>query len=168
MSESYSEDLIRVKRGTVTMLRMVAAVLCLSCGLSVISVSIMLMPLMVAFWIFAFWLLKPQALEYEYTFTTGSLEIDKIVNMSSRKHVMTVDFKAVQVIAPHGSEQVKQAKANEGKVKVKNFTSQREDARVYSVLVNKNGSFMELLIEPSDKTLALMKQYGHRKVFLED
>ena len=137
MAESYSEDLIRVKRGTVTMLRLVGAVLVLSCGLSVISVSIMLMPLMVAMWIFAFWLLKPQALEYEYTFTTGSLEIDKIVNMSRRKHVMTIDFKAVQMIA-----------------------------RVYSVLVNKNGNFMEILIEPSDKTLELMKQYGHRKVFL--
>lgn len=49
---------------------------------------------------------------------------------------------------------------------MKNFTSQREDARVYSVLVNKNGNFMEILIEPSDKTLELMKQYGHRKVFL--
>ncbi|MBQ4524329.1 MAG: hypothetical protein IJA10_15520 [Lachnospiraceae bacterium] len=166
MAESYSEDLIRVKRGTVTMLRFVGAVLSLTCGLSVISVSIMLMPLLVALWIFAFWLLKPQALEYEYIFTTGSLEIDKIVNMSRRKHVMTIDFKAVQVIAPYNSDQIKQAKENEAKTKVKNFTSQREDARVYSVLVNKNGNFMEILIEPSDKTLELMKQYGHRKVFL--
>ena len=116
---------------------------------------------MVAMWIFAFWLLKPQALEYEYTFTTGSLEIDKIVNMSRRKHVMTIDFKAVQVI-----DEINKAKENEAKTKVKNFTSQREDARVYSVLVNKNGNFMEILIEPSDKTLELMKQYGHRKVFL--
>ena len=79
---------------------------------------------------------------------------------------MTIDFKAVQMIAPYNSYEINKAKENEAKTKVKNFTSQREDARVYSVLVNKNGNFMEILIEPSDKTLELMKQYGHRKVFL--
>ena len=79
---------------------------------------------------------------------------------------MTIDFKAVQMIAPYNSDEINKAKENEAKTKVKNFTSQREDARVYSVLVNKNGNFMEILIEPSDKTLELMKQYGHRKVFL--
>lgn len=166
MAESYSEDLIRVRRGTVTVLRLIYAIMLLSGGLSVIWVSIMLMPLLVFMWLCAFWMLKPQSMEYEYTFTTGTLEIDKIVNKSKRKHVMTIDFKAVQAVAPYNSEEIKNAKQNEAKAKVKNFTSQREDARVYSMLVNKSGSFMEILIEPSDKTLELMKQYGHRKVTL--
>lgn len=166
MAESYSEDLVRVKKGTIGIVQIIAAVFFISFGLSVLTISFMFMPLLVAFWILAFWLLKPQVLEYEYTFTTGSLEIDKIINMSRRKHVMSLDFKAVQLIAPFGSDEIKKAKENEGKTKVKNFTSKREDARVYSVLVNKNGNFLEILIEPSDKTLELMKQYGHRKVFL--
>lgn len=169
--ESYSEDLIKV-RVTVTsvknFIRLTIAIFLVLIGLMATWVSGgLLLPLACILLVISYFLVKKKSLEYEYTFTTGKLDIDVITNKKRRKRAVSIDFDSVIYMAPEESESINQLLEKEDKIKRLDYSSHEPSDNKYSILLNYRGRFTNLVIEPSEKTLELMKLSAYKKVEIE-
>lgn len=104
-------------------------------------------------------------LEFEYLYVNGELDIDKIMSKSKRKRVESIDMDHVELIAPANSHELDYHKQNQS-IKVVNYSSRREDAKVYAALVSKESSLRMIMFEPNNVILEDMKRIAPRKVKL--
>ena len=99
--------------------------------------------------------------EYEYVFFNGNFDIDKIMSKEYRKHILSVGFHEVEVVAPTGSLEIQQYR----KVKKYNFSSRRKGAKTYQMVINHKGKRARIVFEPTEELLTEMKLSSPRKVF---
>ena len=99
------------------------------------------------------------SVEFEYSFTNGVLDIDKICGRARRKNIVSVACKNIERMAP--------ARAN--------FTTERtiinanydeKLGRKYYVNFSKSGVAYTLLFQPPEKILDNMKKYNPRNIEL--
>lgn len=99
------------------------------------------------------------SVEFEYSFTNGVLDIDKICGRARRKNLVSIACKNIEHMAP--------ARAN--------FTTQRQIinanyddklGRKYYVNFSQGGTAMTLLFQPPEKILSNMKKYNPRNIEL--
>lgn len=102
-------------------------------------------------------LCRKKDVEYDYLYIENDLEIDAVYNKSKRKHVITVHMEHAKRIAPYGSQALL-GYEGKGAVTVKDFTSALEDIVPYVILLEKDGRTIEVMIEPNQHMLDLMKQ----------
>lgn len=105
-----------------------------------------------------------KSVDYDYLYVENDLDIDMVTNKSKRKHVLTVHLEHAKRIAPKGSQSIL-GYEGQGDVKVKDYTSGGENP--YVIVVEKNGNVVELLIEPDEHMLSLMKQ-RNKDIFYEE
>ena len=117
----------------------------------------------IAFALVAYFVLPSFDLEYEYLYIDKEISIDKIMSKEKRKHVMTVDLNNMEIIAPINSHELDQYKARG--LKTYDFTSNTEDAKVYSVVcTNGNEGTVMVNVEPNEEMLHAIKNVFPRKV----
>ncbi len=102
-------------------------------------------------------------IEYEYLYIDREISIDKIMSKEKRKNVYTVDLNKMECIAPVNSHELDSYKARN--LKVYDFTSLEEDARVYSIVyeTGKEGTVL-VNFEPNEEMLRAIKNVFPRKV----
>ena len=122
---------------------------------------IVFFPMAVLAWVIAIFL-KTRNYEYEYSYYDGELRFAKIINKKKRKELKTYLMEEVITIAPVEDISI-YPYLNEKNAKVRDFTTGRQDAKVY-VAVVKNANGMELVTyEPDEKYLnAVCIKYGHK------
>ena len=104
-------------------------------------------------------------LEYEYLYVNGELDIDKIMSKQKRKRVARYDMKNVELVAPKISHDLDSYKNNKN-LKVRDFSSQDENAKVFGMVI-KGDKAMELVyFEPNDAILKDMQRIAPRNVKL--
>ena len=101
-------------------------------------------------------------LEFEYVYFNGDLDIDKIMNMQSRKRVFSSNIKEMEVIAWSGSVELQQYQ----RYKVLDFSTQNPDDKVYEMVTQFKGETVRVLFNPNEKILNEMKNMAPRKVFI--
>ena len=102
-------------------------------------------------------------IEYEYLYIDREISIDKIMSKEKRKNVYTVDLNKMECIAPVNSHELDSYKARN--LKVYDFTSLEEDAKVYSIVyeTGKEGTVL-VNFEPNEEMLRAIKNVFPRKV----
>jgi hypothetical protein len=100
--------------------------------------------------------------EYEYQFTNGEIEIDKILEMKKRSKVVSFNIKEVALIAPEDSHDVKDF-SNKPSVIVKGYPSTAK-SRVYVAMVTEGNNRMQLRFIPDEKFLDHCYKYNPRAV----
>ncbi|MBQ8007566.1 MAG: hypothetical protein IJ526_01110 [Lachnospiraceae bacterium] len=102
-------------------------------------------------------------IEYEYLYIDREISIDKIMSKEKRKNVYTVDLNKMECIAPVNSHELDSYKARN--LKVYDFTSLEEDAKVYSI-VYETGREGTVLVnfEPNEEMLRAIKNVFPRKI----
>jgi hypothetical protein len=103
-----------------------------------------------------------QKIEYDYTFTNGTLDIAKVINNSKRKKLLTADIKEFEVIAPASDEGFMRMLQHPG-IKKLNYFLNRGGGLYYGVFTQ-NGQKSILIFEPSDEMLRLFKIVNPRNV----
>jgi hypothetical protein len=98
--------------------------------------------------------------EFEYSLTNGELDIDKIINKSKRKRLMTVDTRNFEILAP--KTQKYNNEFNKKCDTVLDVSSQKNPA-YFAIFNTKNGK-TKLIFEPTDKMLEAIRLYIPRKV----
>ena len=99
--------------------------------------------------------------EYEYIFCDGQLDFDRINGGARRKHILRIEMEEVELVAPQNSHALDSYRGNGT---VKDFSSGQKNGRVYVIIMNRNGSLVKILFEPSEKMLACMKTKAPRKI----
>ncbi len=102
-------------------------------------------------------LFSRENIEYEYIFTNGDLDIDVIINKSSRKHLLTVDVKSIKEFYKK-SHQKNGEKLNKYS-KVFDYSSREENQNKYCVVFEHNKEMIMMIIEPNEKMLEAIRVY---------
>lgn len=98
--------------------------------------------------------------EYEYVFTNGEIDIDKITEMSKRKRVMQFNIKEAELIALEDSYHVKDF-ANKPE-KVVTYYPKTCDKKVYVAMITGGTERVQLRFAPDEQFLELCFRYNPR------
>ena len=116
-------------------------------------------------WYGAFWVVKSSYVEYEYTMTNSSIDIDKIMGKSRRKRVISIDCHEVEICAAiddsmHNGE----FKSNAGISKVIDCTGYGDNDIYFLDIVNDKGK-IRILFEPKESMIENAQKFNPRKIF---
>ncbi|MBU3190043.1 DUF6106 family protein [Clostridium bowmanii] len=89
--------------------------------------------------------------EYEYQFTNGEIDIEKIFEMKKRKKFISFNIKEVTLLAPEGSAAVKDY-SNKPSLIVKGYPNTSKEI-VYVAMVTEGNNKMQLSFVPNQKFL---------------
>lgn len=108
-------------------------------------------------------------LEYEYIFTNGEMDVDKIINRRSRKRMTVVNARRIDILAHRSHEDFKANFENAAVKKINACTS--PDAEDLYFILFRDESDGEtpkmLLFNPNDKLLEGFRKYNPKRVFIE-
>ena len=162
----FNEQLVKIKNGAGVLMIKIAIIL------SALAVTV-LVPLffmdqmyvmgfygyvVLTIWvcIFVFW--KRFHREYEYIFTNGVLDIDKVYAKRARKRIVTVELENVEVIAPVNVSCFVEDMKRLGNAEQYDCTSNDKAAfSCYLIAMTKQGKVC-IMFDPNKKMLKAMRQ----------
>lgn len=86
-------------------------------------------------------------IEFEYIYTSGDLDIDKIIHKEKRKRVLSVNVNDMEIMAPKGASEL----ASYKDAQVCDFTTHTPGAKVYEMVVLVDGTKKKILFEPEQE-----------------
>ncbi|WP_070000308.1 DUF6106 family protein [Cellulosilyticum sp. I15G10I2] len=101
--------------------------------------------------------------EYEYILTNNELDIDVIFNRSKRKRVLTINMKAIEIMASIHDDRRK-SELQKGN-KVINASDGKNGANTYAIITSKDGTLYKILITPNEAFLNELHKQAPHKVF---
>ena len=161
MGDFYTEQLIKKKTDGKDI-----AIKILLIVLTVISFFIaFLLPLLILvpilFIVADVFLFRRMDVEYEYIYINGDLDIDKVMHKERRKHMLSVNVKDVEMLAPEGAFQLQSYKAG----KSYDYSSGIPSAPNRYVLVfTRSGETFKVLFEPNSDLVEGFFLMAPRKV----
>ena len=110
----------------------------------------------------SFTIRNKQRIEYDYTFTNGTLDIAKVINNTRRKKLLTADVKTFEVLAPTSDDGFQRMLQHPG-IKKLNYFLNRGGGLYYGVFTN-NGEKTILIFEPSEEMVEMFRMVNPRNV----
>lgn len=168
MAEVFKEYLIKQKKSPIDTMMQVGLVL----GAIILSIIAFVVggdligPIIIVGIVFgAGFLFNKFSREYEYILTNNELDIDVIFNRSSRKRVMTINMKKIDIMASIKDEKYA-AELNKAGLKVINASENTNEANTYAIITQseKYGA-CKILITPDDVMLDHLYKQAPNKVF---
>lgn len=104
-----------------------------------------------------------QRIEYDYTFTNGTLDIAKVINNNKRKRLLSADVREFEVIAPTSDDGFQRMLNHRGIEQKLNYFLNPGGGLYYSVF-NTDGKKTLLVFEPSQRMVEMMKIYNPRNI----
>ena len=134
MSEdNYVEWLVKRKDpGYAVPVKILMIVLCIFSVLTALQ-TVLGVIIMLAVGAATYFVFLNMSVEYEYLFAEGGLSVDRIMGRARRKRVFDCDKEDVQIVAPADSFVLKDYERQGAKIK--DFSSDRRDAKVYACLL---------------------------------
>lgn len=100
-------------------------------------------------------------LEYEYTFTDGSVDIAAVYGGSKRKEVFSFEMDNVSMIVPIGSKRIEHERFS----KKRDYSSKKRNDKIYCFVIESDKEKQLVLLEPNERALAQIKMYGRNKMY---
>lgn len=100
--------------------------------------------------------------EYEYSFTNGSVDIDKVINNNQRKRLLTFNIRNVDIVAPVPSPDFTRYDTMPNVKRTNAFLNR--GAPKYFLYYRTDEQKNLVVIEPSRELIDLMKLYNPSKV----
>lgn len=101
--------------------------------------------------------------EYEYCLVNTQLDIDKVIANSSRKSLISVDLKNIEVLAPLNSKYLSRL----DNLKSYDFTSGDKNARIFVLVVRTDKETVKINFNPNNKLMDAIYNMARGKVFAD-
>ncbi len=106
--------------------------------------------------------------EYEYIFTNGSFDVDKVLNKQNRKHITTINAREIEIFASEKNHKADfERYMADGGIKKIYACEDKKSEDIYFV-VSRVGESVMILLNPNEKIKDGFKRYNPQKVFLDD
>ena len=105
-------------------------------------------------------------LEYEYCFTNGMMDVDKIINRSKRKHILELNARKIEAMAKTNTPEFQRLKQSSGIRKVFACTSHNCPDNYYIHYIEDGGKQVLLVFTPNDAIKEGFRRYNPQKVIL--
>lgn len=164
--DTFVEELIVRKKTLVNMLLQVlivvaAVVLCVAFWLFIPFINSVLMVIT----IFAAYLgIKFQGVEYEYCFTNGDLDIDKIMAKRKRKTLLSINHREIKVMCPYTSEYESETKEYKVSEVIDVSSSKNAAGRWFFIYEKKEGGYGFVVFQPSKRLREAMRKYMRSRI----
>lgn len=106
-------------------------------------------------------------LEYEYIFTNGELDVDKIIAARRRRRVTSLNARAIEIMASVNSDKIEKY-LKDSSIKRKYACTSPEDKGVYFVIYSDEKNKNMLIFNPNDEIKDGFRRLNPQKVFIED
>lgn len=106
-------------------------------------------------------------LEYEYCFTNGALDVDKIIAARKRKRLTELNARHIEIMASTRNRAFRNYMENRAIKKIYACSS-INDTDVFFVVYTKDGERTMLLFNPNDAIKDGFRRLNPQNVFLED
>lgn len=110
----------------------------------------------------AFFFKRTLYIEYEYVFTNGEIDVDKIIEMKKRSRAFSFDIKSVELLAAEDSTHVKDFGNKPSKVL--NLFPKTTDKKIYVAMVTSGTERAQVKFTPSEEFIDLCYKYNPRAV----
>lgn len=160
-NDTFVEELV-VRRNSVANLLAMMGMILLAVVLAVVSFLFLspLLPAILAILIFGVYLgIKFQGVEYEYSFTNGDFDVDKIMAKRKRKRLVEINHKQIKVMAPYTAEYECETKNYQVTSVVDASAHKNAANRWFLIYEDKGGSYVFLVFQPSKRFREAMKKY---------
>lgn len=104
-------------------------------------------------------------IEFEYIFTNGEMDVDKIIARRRRKRLITINFKEIEIMAPLKGEYAAEAKRSGIRTKIDASASPDSEDTYFLVANHKKMGLTLLLFQPSGEIIRAAETYAPRKIF---
>lgn len=163
MQDMYAEYMVKHKTGAKDLIFQflivfVAAVLVAGCIILVQGIGFLLAALAVYG---AYYLISLKFLEYEYIFTNGEMDVDKIINRKKRERLITVKSEEIERFSRYRPEE-----HIKGNYQTKIFAAENDrSAENMCLVVNSRKKGKTLIVfTPNEKISELIKSSAPRSV----
>ncbi|WP_040210283.1 hypothetical protein [Clostridium polynesiense] len=100
--------------------------------------------------------------EFEYSITNGEIDIDKILEMKSRKRIISFNMKDVELLAPIDSD-IYKGYSSKPSEKVPAIPSGNSD-RAFSAVISQGGKKLQVIFAPNEEFVKLCFLYNPKAV----
>ncbi len=169
--DTFIENFISRKKTRMTgIIKGILTIMTILTGIGMIfSLSIYLMIPFLMFLGFGYYYSMHTVLDFDYSFTNGIFEIDRVCFKRKRKTLFSIDLKEeLIVIAPSKTEPVQPYIGK--KMPTYDCTSHGEGVRYYTLIAklkSHNGQEIKALFEPDDIMMSAIEQIAPSKVYKE-
>jgi hypothetical protein len=108
--------------------------------------------------------IKFQGVEYEYSFTNGELDIDKIMAKRKRKRLVEIDHKQIQVMAPYTAEYESETKDYQVTQVIDTSSHKNAPGRWFFIYENQEGKYVFVVFQPSKRLREAMRKYMRSRI----
>lgn len=106
-------------------------------------------------------------MEYEYAFTNGALDVDKIIAAKRRRRMTSLNARSIEIMAKANSDRI-DPYLNDRSIKRKYACTDVYDEDVYFVIYADDKNKCMLLFNPNEGIKDGFRRLNPQKVFLED
>lgn len=162
MGDIFIEQIVKKhtgagQKGIFSLLSVLAAVI--FCAGFFFNMYICIIGILVA--VGAYFYKKNMDVEYEYCLINGQLDIDKVIANSSRKELISVDIKDIEVMAPFGSSNLDRFST----MKKLDFSSGIDSDRIFVMVVRTDKETVAIQFNPNNKMMDAIYSMARGKVF---
>ncbi|MBQ3054013.1 MAG: hypothetical protein IJC89_03820 [Clostridia bacterium] len=119
-------------------------------------------------WFLVYYFISSRHIEYEYCVSAGEMDVDTVIGKKRRKHIVTVNIKDADIIAPATVEYHNQYE-KEGITEKINATSGEGSALDFFIIFNdEKGNLARLVFTPNKDIIEAIKMYNPRNTFLPE
>lgn len=146
----FKEQIVKKQPSMINTIKKVGLVIAaFTLGIIVMMAAGMFGPFLLAAVIFGAWyVMSFLNVEYEYTFTSGELDIDAIYNRSRRKRVFSARVNDFEIMAH--IEDKRHSGSFHGAQVTKDFTSGVRGNDTYAFMINHQNKRTKVVIEPNE------------------
>lgn len=166
MFDTFVEELITVHTTGKILLAKIGVVL----AVIVLTIAVFwfipaILPLMFSIFVVgAYFAIKFLNVEYEYAFTNGELDVDKILGKRKRKRMVSTDSKSIKLMAPYTADYESDATAYSVEYTYDFSSSPSAAGRWFVIFEDKDGKLCFMVMQPSEKLRTAMKSYLRQKM----
>lgn len=108
--------------------------------------------------------IRQQHVEYEYSFTNGALDVDKIMGKRRRKRLVETDQHKITLMAPYTAEYENEATSYNIKTKYDCAALSNSAENWFIIFEERDGGYGFLVFRPTERLIEAMKTYLKKKL----
>ncbi len=105
-----------------------------------------------------------QGVEFEYAFTNGDFDVDKIMAKRKRKALVAINQKQIRVMAPYMAEYENETKAYSVSQVIDVSSSRNAAGRWFLIYETDEEKFVFLVFQPSRRLREAMEKFLHSRI----
>jgi hypothetical protein len=168
MNDVFVEQLIEQRQSmniTIKKIGIILAALLISAVFLFFGVLRMFFPFVFAASLYgAVVLVRMQNLEFEYSFTNGDLDVDRIIGRRCRKKELSVSVRSFEIMAPMTEAFRREYESQTIGKTVDASSSPKSESRWFAKFRDEAGTVTLLIFEPNERVVEAIRKFIPRKI----